>query len=229
MTRDSLLWEGIDAAVLDFDGTLANCPYDFPRMRRALYAVAEGHGVPREELDPLLLLEGIERGVEVLGGETDAARAFRQEAEKVLLELEIEDARRAHLLDGSAAALIALREARIMVAIITRNCRQVVTGVIGDAEMPYDALLTREDVTHVKPHESHLRLALDAINVAPERAVMVGDHAIDMEAGRRLAMRTIGVLTGGSTDAELRQGGADVVLPSVVDAVRLITQARGAR
>jgi phosphoglycolate phosphatase len=101
--------------------------------------------------------------------------------------------------------------------------------VIGDAEMPYDALLAREDVTHVKPHESHLRSALQTIGVAPERAVMVGDHAIDMEAGRRLAVRTIGVLTGGSTEAELRQAGADLVLPSLVEAARLITKARGAR
>jgi phosphoglycolate phosphatase len=226
MTRDSSLWEDIDAVVFDFDGTLANCPYDFARMRDALYAVATRHGVPRDALAALLLLEGIERGVELLGGATEAARAFRRDAEETLLELEIEDAQQARLLDGSAAALSALREAGVRVAIITRNCRQVVTGVIGDAEMPYDALLTREDVAQVKPHESHLRLALDAIDTQPERALMVGDHAIDMETGRRLAMRTVGVLTGNSTEAELLRAGADAVLPGVAEAAQLIIRAR---
>jgi len=172
------------------------------------------------------MLEGIDRGAELLGGDSEAARAFREEAEEILLELEIEDAERAHLLDGSSAALSALHQAGVKIAIITRNCRQVVARIIGSAAMPHDALLTREEVSHVKPHESHLRLALAAIDVSPERAVMVGDHPIDMETGRRLAMRTVGVLTGNSTEAELRSAGADAVLPGVVEVARLICQAR---
>jgi len=227
MIVDSSLWQGIDGVVFDFDGTLANCPYDFARMRRALYAVAARHGVAREELDPLLLLEGIDRAAELLGGESEAARAFREEAEEALLQLEIEDAEGAHLLDGSAAALSALHEAGVKIAIITRNCRQVVSKIMASAPMPHDALLTREEVARVKPHESHLQLALAAIDVSPERAVMVGDHPIDMETGRRLEMRTVGVLTGNSSESELRAAGADTVVPGVVEVARLICEARG--
>ena len=47
-------------------------------------------------------------------------------------------------------------------------------------------------------------------------AVMVGDSAWDVEAGARADVKTIAVLTGGFSDAELRDAGAVDVFESLV-------------
>jgi phosphoglycolate phosphatase-like HAD superfamily hydrolase len=46
-------------------------------------------------------------------------------------------------------------------------------------------------------------------------AVMVGDSTWDCEAAKRAGLETIAVLTGGFSDAELRDSGALVVYSSI--------------
>ena len=51
-------------------------------------------------------------------------------------------------------------------------------------------------------------------------AVMVGDSTWDVEAAARAEVKTIAVLTGGFSEAELREAGAVDVFESLVDAAR---------
>ena len=41
---------------------------------------------------------------------------------------------------------------------------------------------------------------------------MVGDHIIDIQAGKRVGMKTIGVLTGRTKKEEFEKAGADYIL-----------------
>jgi phosphoglycolate phosphatase len=61
--------------------------------------------------------------------------------------------------------------------------------------MPYDLLLTRDDVRWVKPDPRHLSQALRRLARSPEHALLVGDHWMDIQAGRRAGCSsTIGIL-----------------------------------
>ena len=53
-------------------------------------------------------------------------------------------------------------------------------------------LLTRGDVPRVKPDPLHLLLAAERLGAAPSRTVMVGDHPMDVTAGRAAGMWTVG-------------------------------------
>jgi len=66
-----------------------------------------------------------------------------------------------------------------------------------------------------------LARALAARGTGPEQAVMIGDRAHDIRAGRACRTRTIGVLWGAGDRAELTDAGADhiVVHPSELDAL----------
>jgi phosphoglycolate phosphatase-like HAD superfamily hydrolase len=46
---------------------------------------------------------------------------------------------------------------------------------------------------------------------------MVGDTTWDVEAATRAEVKTVAVLTGGFSEAELREAGAAVVFDSLVD------------
>lgn len=97
--RDIL--NGIDAAVFDFDGTLAVLNIDFPAMRGAVGKLAAEAGIPPEALDGLFVLETIEAGRAWLTGKSpDRALSFQREAMSLVTGIEIEAARYGSLIAG---------------------------------------------------------------------------------------------------------------------------------
>jgi len=51
---------------------------------------------------------------------------------------------------------------------------------------------------------------------------MVGDHAMDISAGKAMGMFTIGVLTGAGTRETLTAAGADLIVESVRELARML-------
>jgi HAD superfamily hydrolase (TIGR01509 family) len=77
-----------------------------------------------------------------------------------------------------------------------------------------DAWTSSADVEATKPHPDIVEVALEKAG-KPESAVMVGDSTWDALAAGRAGIPTIGVLTGGFSEPELREAGADPVLESL--------------
>ncbi len=69
------------------------------------------------------------------------------------------------------------------------------------------------DVEATKPAPDLVRVALDKAGGRP--AVMVGDSTWDCEAAGRAGIPAIAVLTGGFSEAELREAGAVCAFHSV--------------
>jgi phosphoglycolate phosphatase-like HAD superfamily hydrolase len=67
-----------------------------------------------------------------------------------------------------------------------------------------------------------LTSVLKALHVTGEETVMVGDHTIDIQAGKRVGMKTIGVLTGRVKKEEFEKAGADYILGDASEVSRLI-------
>jgi HAD superfamily hydrolase (TIGR01509 family) len=70
------------------------------------------------------------------------------------------------------------------------------------------AATTADDVETAKPEPDLIGTALERAGVEPGEAVMIGDTVWDAAAAGRAGVRTIGVLSGGISQAELRAGGA---------------------
>ena len=82
-----------------------------------------------------------------------------------------------------------------------------------DARDLADAWTSSADVEATKPHPDLVEVALG--RVSGDGAVMVGDSTWDAEAAKRAGVSTIGLLTGGFSEAELRDAGADPVFSSL--------------
>jgi HAD superfamily hydrolase (TIGR01509 family) len=79
-----------------------------------------------------------------------------------------------------------------------------------DANQAIDAVTCGEDVPRGKPHPDLFKLALKRLGV--ESGIAVGDTPYDAIAARRAGMRAIGLLTGGFSEAVLREAGCvDIV------------------
>jgi len=84
-----------------------------------------------------------------------------------------------------------------------------------DARSLVDGWTDSGDVEQTKPEPDLVLAALAKGGGKPSDAVMIGDSTWDCEAAKRAKVRSIGVLTGGFSDRELLDAGAEKVFTSV--------------
>jgi HAD superfamily hydrolase (TIGR01509 family) len=82
-----------------------------------------------------------------------------------------------------------------------------------DAHSLADGWTDSGDVEHTKPEPDLVSAAVE--KAGGGEAVMIGDSTWDCEAARNAGLETIGVLTGGFSEAELRDAGAAAVFRSL--------------
>lgn len=193
------LFEGIRAVLFDLDGTLIETNIDFGLMRREMLALAQRYGIPAsqvEGLDILAMLETISAIVHERYGEDESVKA-RGEGLAILEEIELSHSAGAECVPGAQELVRLLREAGIKVGIVTRNSRSAVAVSLSKTGIRGDILLTRDDVPKTKPHPNHLLTALQMLGAAPQEAMIVGDHWMDVQAGKAAGIRTVGFLRMG--------------------------------
>ncbi len=207
----------VEAVLFDFDGTLVHLNIDFARMRADVEAILPRYGLSTQGKESRYTLELVQECVQELSARDgqSAADAFRRDAESAVLAVEMGAAETAMVHPGAAELLHHLRARLIRVGIVTRNCRAAVGRVLQRNPLEYDALVTRDDVAAVKPHPAHLLVALRLLGVEPERALMVGDHPLDVRAGHAVGARTVAVLTGYSPAELFAPERPDVILEQV--------------
>jgi len=203
-----------EAVVFDYDGTLVDLNIDFDAMRRGVVRLLETWRIDRAPLIGLYVLETIDKATQTLSQENpDAAQSFHREVMQLVTEIELEAAKKGKILSGVFETLHMLKDLGIKTGIITRNCDRAVRISFPQIEELCDVFVPRDRVVHVKPHPAHLTRALEEMAVKNRRrCLMVGDHVLDIEAGRRLGMKTAGVLTGNATTEEFIEAGADFIL-----------------
>lgn len=203
----------IRAVVFDFDGTLAELRLDFGVMKEEVRLLA-AEFLARVEAPPLRVLEWLEVLREEVGRRDPAQLAdFVDRAEALLRDMEIEAARQGALFPFTRPMLEDLRRQGIEAAVITRNCDAAVRIVFPDVDAYCGVLLARDHVPRVKPDPDHLLRALERLACGAERALMVGDHPLDVETGKRAGVLTAGVSSGRMTLEDLSRAGADWVAP----------------
>jgi phosphoglycolate phosphatase len=218
---DSL--RGVRAVIFDFDGTLAVLNIDFSFMREKVFDLMRHYGVEGNMIEERYVLEIIDEVTQQLG-KKDASKAetFYQEAHRILHGIEMEAAGKGKLLPGVEGALTFLRRKGVSVGIVTRNCEEAVRKVFPGIDHYCDVFIARNSIKKVKPHPEHLTTTLNRLKVRGEESLMVGDHPIDIHAGKRVGMKTVGVLTGRMKREDFEKAGADYILKDAPEVCGLL-------
>lgn len=74
-----------------------------------------------------------------------------------------------------------------------------------------DVVTSSGDVDQAKPDPEVFEVAMSKAGLDVGRAIVVGDTVWDIEAAARCGLSCVGVLTGGISEAELREAGAVAV------------------
>jgi HAD superfamily hydrolase (TIGR01549 family) len=202
------------AAFLDIDGTLVDSNYQ--------HALAWWRALREHGLTPPVWR--IHRLIGV-GGDQIVARAVGRDVEERLGDAIRESEARLYAeligevvpFEGARELAVELRD-RGHSVVLASSAKAEETehyiDLVGVREL-IEAYTTSADVERTKPEPD---LVASAMRKAGElSAVMVGDSVWDVEAAGRAGVKTIAVLTGGFSEAELREAGAVDVFESLVD------------
>ncbi len=210
--------------IFDVDGTLARSVEFFYEIALEVLALAGIPPVPRDRVyelmrrgveNPLVQLfppdypDPADRLKHITDSRMDEwLRRYHEETQAVPGSVEA-----LHALHGRGFRLgIATSSGRALPFLDTWGVRHLFGGIVG-----------REDVKLRKPHPEPVRKCLEHLQLDPHEAVYIGDSPIDIQAGKAAGVLTVGVLTGTSTDAVMRQEQADYILPSIAELPRLLT------
>lgn len=214
----------IHAVMFDYDGTLVQLNIDFSCMSQEVVKLLVEYGIEPDSLKGSYTLEMIDEATKRISKKNSPeSLAFNHKALELVTEHEVRAAKDGKKLPGVLRTLKLLRERGIKVGVITRNCDKAVKMVFPEIEDVCDAYLPRDYVVHVKPHPDHLSLALKEMEVRdPRLCLMVGDHPMDIEGGKRMGMKTAGVLTGKIIYQGFMEAGADYILEDVTGIIGII-------
>jgi HAD superfamily hydrolase (TIGR01509 family) len=200
------------AAILDVDGTLVDTNYH--------HAIAWYRAFRQHEV--VLPLWRIHRHIGMGGDQLVAALAGEDfEAEQG------EDVRSAEkaLYMALIVEVEPLQGAKELIEDLKRSGHAVVLASSAkpdEIEHYVDLLGARElvdgwtdagDVEKTKPEPDLVQAAVEKAGGGP--AVMLGDSTWDCEAAKRAGLETVGLLTGGFSEQELREAGASCVFDSL--------------
>ncbi len=202
-------------AILDVDGTLVDTNYHHAlAWHRALHA--HGHPVQMWKVHRHIGMGG-DQILDALIGEKAAAEqgdAIRGAEAEAYAELigEVEP------MEGARELVERLRDAGASVILASSAKQEEVDHYLDllDARELVDDWTTSADVESTKPDPD---LVLAALGKAgnDDPSVMVGDSVWDVKAAKAASVPTLAVLTGGFSEAELRDAGASQVVESIAE------------
>jgi HAD superfamily hydrolase (TIGR01509 family) len=200
-------------AILDVDGTLVDTNYHHAlAWHRALHA--HGHRVQMWKVHRHIGMGGDQIldaliGERAAAGAGDEIRAAEAEAYGELIG-EVEP------MDGARELIEKLRDEGSTVILASSAKQEEVDHYLDllDARELVDGWTTSADVESTKPDPDLVHAALAKAD-DDEPSVMVGDSVWDVKAARAAGLPTLAVLTGGFSEAELREAGAAQVVESI--------------
>jgi HAD superfamily hydrolase (TIGR01509 family) len=197
------------AFLFDLDGTLVDSVYQ--------HVLAWRDALDRAGID--LSVWRIHRKVGMSGGLF--ANALLRETGREVTADQAAELRRLHAdayatlaadvrpLPGVRELLAHLASAGIPWAIATSGYRESAGPVLDLLELPPGVpVITRDLVERAKPDPDLFLAAADALGLAAETCVVVGDSVWDLLAARRARSLAIGLLSGGYGREELERAGA---------------------
>jgi len=195
----------LDTVILDLDGTLVDTVYQHVLAWRSAF-LSVGVDIPAWRIHRAIGIGGDRLVAELAGRRVE--NAVGDEVRK-LHGLRFQD-QLPHVTptDGAPELLEALRNRDLKVVVASSGEREVterLLSVLGAAEALH-AWVSGDQAESSKPDADLLRLAMD--KVSGDAALVIGDTVWDVESAQKCGFPCVTVLTGGVSDAELREAGA---------------------
>jgi HAD superfamily hydrolase (TIGR01509 family) len=224
---DKEIGAGSAAVLFDIDGTLVDSNYlHIHAWQRAFAEV--GIDVEMWRIHRSIGMDG---STLVRSFSDDAPDATQKRLKDLHSEFYEEMAPLLRPLPGARALLqrVAALGLKVVFATSAPDDELALLRKVLDCDDLVDEITSAADVDTAKPKPDIINVALDRAGASPDRAVFVGDAIWDAEACVRAQVKSIGVLSGGSSRGELEKAGAVMVFENPDDLLKHIDETPIAR
>jgi len=113
---------------------------------------------------------------------------------------------------------------RVKIAMATAKIRSATIKILKKLNVfqYFDLLVTADDMQRMKPDPQCIEIILQSLGIEPSEAVMIGDMATDIQAGKAAGTATIGVTYGYGKPKDLVAAGPDIILGDAMGLVDII-------
>jgi HAD superfamily hydrolase (TIGR01509 family) len=210
-------------AILDVDGTLVDTNYQHTiAWQRAFHQ----HEIvlPAWRIHRHIGMGGDKLVAALAGEDTDAKCGDDIRAAEKVLYMELID--EVEPMPGARRLIDTLKERGSRVVLASSAKANEIEHYIDllDVRDVVDAWTSSADVDATKPDPDLVQSAIDKIGCPPQDAVMAGDTTWDCIAAAKVGVPTVGLLSGGFSEQELRDAGAVAVYPTPADLVDRLTE-----
>lgn len=103
------------------------------------------------------------------------------------------------ILPHAKEVITILKDNDIKVAAVTNRSLKSLGKSLNHVGLPeemFDMIVAVEDIVHPKPSPEGINKVLSEFKIDPKHAIMVGDTAVDIQAGKAAGVMTFGITTG---------------------------------
>ena len=219
-----------EAVIFDLDGTLAHFNLDFKTLRSEARSYLMRIGVPASVLNVnesiFEMLTKTEIFVKNSGKPAEAFKEIRSQVMVIAEKYEMEAALTTSLMPGASETLKELKRMKLKIGLCTSSSEKAANYILQRFNIKdfFQIVVARDRVKYVKPHTEQFEVALKALGVSPQTAVIVGDSIVDMQSAKELKAIAVGLPTGTSTMEQLKNNGANYIITSLTDLPVLIKE-----
>jgi phosphoglycolate phosphatase len=107
-------------------------------------------------------------------------------------------------------------------AIVTNKFQEFAETIVKNMNIigQFDLILGGDILPFEKPSPELIFHVIDSLNIVPDRTVMVGDTALDIDMGKGAGVHTCGVTYGFGPREDLERAGADIIIDKISDLTR---------
>lgn len=201
-------------AIFDIDGTLVDSRAVITAAMKEAFT-AQGYAPPDYEqtrtIVGLSLLEAIDK-IAPRDADHEMVKALAESYKNAFVQFRHDGAEHEPIYPGGRELLTNLKSEGWKIGVATGKSRRGLDALIekhgfGDI---FDAHYCADDGAG-KPDPFMVEANLSALDVRPERAVMIGDTSFDMLMAVRAGVAAYGVSWGFHTEDEIKAGGASLV------------------
>lgn len=213
----------VDAAIFDWDGTLANTTCAVvTSFQRTLKSI--GVTVSDEFIERRIGIGAIDTFKEALAAtktpftEDLMKRLVR---EKIALQIDLADT--VTVAEGSVGILGILFN-KVQIGLASMNNREVIDNLLRTKNMQkyFQTVVTADEVLHPKPDPEIFLLCAAKLGCRPKNCVVVEDSVFGVQAAKNAGMRCIAVPSGVYTKKELEEAKPDLIVDSLKEKERIL-------
>ncbi len=200
-------FSSIEGIIFDLDGTLIKSKIDFFEIKQKLFRYYESIGGNPKSMHSNFLIPEIVGKILDCASNPEVIQQILKRVNKIINEIEIKYIDDAIPIPGVEETLIFLHKRGIKMSILTRSCREYAIKSLEKVRfIPFiDHLIARDDYHQSKPDPTPTLILAEKMRLTPDKILIVGDHAFDIQCAKNANMPFLGVLTGSYSEKQFNK------------------------